>query len=104
MATKKFKPSVLTNSFVGSLSARDKIYEVRDVKLKGFLVRIYPSGNKTYRCEYKRGKHITLGRANVVEAAQARAHAETIIGDVARGGGKALEMLDAHRTDFLSVE
>jgi hypothetical protein len=45
---------------------------------------VFPSGKKTYRCDYGRGKHYTIGRTNVLTAAQARQEAMRIIVEVAK--------------------
>lgn len=75
----------LTNTLVSQLKTKEKAYDVRDRELRGFLVRVYPSGTKTYRCEYKHGKHVTIGRANLLTATQARNQAKQVLGDVAKG-------------------
>lgn len=79
------KKQTLTNDFVRKLQARGKMYDVRDGDQKGFYVRIYPSGVKTYRCEYQRGKHYVIGRANEMSADKARGKAASIKGDVKLG-------------------
>ena len=56
-----------------------KPYEVRDDLLKGFILRIQPSGIKSYICEYARGKRKTIGRTNAISAAQARDSAKDIL-------------------------
>ncbi|MCP3681027.1 MAG: DUF4102 domain-containing protein [Gammaproteobacteria bacterium] len=77
---------VLTNSLVQKLTPRpSSSYDVRDSDLKGFMVRVFPSGTKTYRCEYKQGKHYTIGRANILTATQARQEAMRILAIAAKG-------------------
>jgi hypothetical protein len=39
--------------------------------LKGFLLRVQPSGIISYICEYARGKRETIGRVGVISAIQA---------------------------------
>lgn len=75
----------LTDSLVAKLLARESEYDVRDGTLKGFYVRVYPSGTKTYRCEYKKGKHFVIGRSTTFTAAQARKRAHKIIQQASDG-------------------
>jgi len=42
------RPS-LTDSLVNKLEPRVSEYDIRDGDVKGFYVRVYPSGTKTYR-------------------------------------------------------
>src|SRR5205814_3399244 len=67
------------NSLIAKLKPQDKAYDVWDDKLTGFIVRVYPSGNMVYRCEYARGKRITLGKTGVLTPAQARDRAREIL-------------------------
>lgn len=62
----------LTNTAVEKLQPAGIRKEYRDEKLKGLLVRVQPSGKKTYMLNYARGKYITLGDASVLRAAAAR--------------------------------
>ena len=75
----------LNDSLVAKLMARTSEYDVRDGTLKGFYVRVYPSGTKTYRCEYKKGKHFVIGRSTTFTAAQARKRAHKIIQEASDG-------------------
>jgi integrase len=61
------------------LPPQERPYEVRDDLLKGFILRIQPSGIKSYICEYARGKRETIGRTNVISAVQARDLAKDIL-------------------------
>ena len=63
---------------VSLLPAR-KPYDARDESLKGFMIRVYPSGIKSYVCEYARGKRKTIGRVGVITAVQARDKAKEIL-------------------------
>ena len=53
--------AVITQDFVRTLKPRQKPYEVRDPRLKGFLLRVQPTGVMTYYAEYGRGKGIGSG-------------------------------------------
>jgi hypothetical protein len=75
----------ISNSLLPKLKPRSKYYEIRDQKLKGFILRIQPSGDMYYRCEYARGKVISLGSANVLTPAQARDKAREILSQARLG-------------------
>jgi len=75
----------LTQQIIARLKPDEKPYEVRDDKLKGFLVRVQPSGSMSYVCQYGRGKRITLGDARILTLDQARTKAKEILGQVAAG-------------------
>ena len=81
--------AILGTRFVKALKARANPYEVNDSNLPGFLVRVQPSGVKTYYAVYhlrgKRQNRIRLGRGNVISANEARKQAQTVLGDAARG-------------------
>ncbi len=67
MAIKK-----LTNSVVKQLSPESKPYEVRDTEIKGLLVRVQPTGSKTFYIEYSQGKRFRLGDAKSLTVTIAR--------------------------------
>ena len=71
---------LIGNTLLKSLAAKDRPYEVRDSRLKGFLVRVQPSGVMTYYLEYGRGKRMSLGRVDAVKPNQARERAKNILG------------------------
>jgi integrase len=75
----------LTQQLITRLKPDDKPYEVRDDKMKGFLVRVQPSGVMSFVIQYARGKRITLGDARVLTLDQARTKAKEILGQVAAG-------------------
>jgi hypothetical protein len=57
---------------VKSIKPASRPFEIRDALPKGFILRVQPTGIKTYLCEYARGKRQTIGRTSVVAADQAR--------------------------------
>lgn len=73
------------NQLIAKLKPSIKSYDVWDSKLTGFILRVLPSGAMVYRCEYARGKRITLGRVGVLTPAQARDRAREILADVVKG-------------------
>src|SRR5216683_555464 len=78
----------LTKRAVEALSARDRPYDARDTDLRGFLVRVEAGGTKSFFLDYRlRGKRnrYRLGVYPNLSPDGARAIAQTIAGDVARG-------------------
>ena len=62
-----------------------KPVEIRDRDLKGFLLRVQPSGRGSYIVQLGRGKRITIGDAAILTPAQARTKAKVALGAVADG-------------------
>lgn len=83
--------AALGKGMIEKLAAADKPYEVRDVKLRGLLLRVQPSGVKTYYCEYERGRRIRLGRADAISTDDARREARKIFGQASSGVDPAAE-------------
>lgn len=79
----------ITESVLKKLNTTDKAYEFVDVQLKGFLIRVQPSGNKTYYFSYrnKAGKRarIKIGLTSSTTVAQARDLAELHSAEVIKG-------------------
>lgn len=75
----------ITNSLIAKLKPKDKVYDVRDSRLKGFMVRVHPTGNMSYVIQYARGQRINLGRVGVLMPPQAREKAIKVLADYARG-------------------
>ncbi len=70
---------LIGNSLVKQLRPAAKPFEVRDSRVKGFLLRVQPSGVMTYYAEYGRGKRITLGRSEVLAPDKARQRAKDVL-------------------------
>jgi integrase len=78
--------AAITHELVKSLKPELKPYEVRDPKLKGFLLRVQPTGSMTYYADYGRGKRHRIGAADKLAPSQARERARIVLADVALGG------------------
>lgn len=89
----------LTKRLVESLEPTATGYFVWDNEVKGFGVRIMPSGTRTYQVQYRKGgrtRRVSIGRHGNVTADQARLRARQLLGDVA-SGGNPVEEISLHR-------
>lgn len=71
--------AALSISFVKQIRPATKPFEVRDIRVKGFLLRVQPSGAMTYYAEYGRGKRIAIGRSDLIAPDKARERAKDIL-------------------------
>lgn len=84
----------LTKRAVEGLAVEAKEYLVWDRDMRGFGLRVYPSGKKTYLVQYRAGRRtrrITIGQHGVLTAEEARTRAKQLLGDVARGSDPSAE-------------
>ncbi len=83
----------LSASLVEALERRPRRYQVRCGKLAGFLVRVSPSGSKTYYVQYKRGgrnRFYRLGKhGETYPFSRARIDAGNVLAAVAAGDDPA---------------
>lgn len=79
----------INKSNIDKLEPREKPYEMGDTSLAGFLVRIQPSGSKSYYYSYTAldgaRKRICIGKTSKLSPAQARNQAKSAAGKVAAG-------------------
>ena len=78
----------LTDRMIAGLSAREKVYDVWDSEIKGFVIRIFPTGIKSFRYSYRiNGKRqtLTLGKFPTLTTAQARDMVRQQVAQVIRG-------------------
>ncbi len=71
--------AAISISVVKQLRPATKPFEVRDTRVKGFLLRVQPSGAMTYYVEYRRGKRVAIGRSDVIAPDRARERARDIL-------------------------
>jgi integrase len=76
----------LTLRTVEAAKPQAKPYELRDGELKGLLLRVQPSGVKSFVVEWSRGKRTTLGRFPVMTLVAARTQAMAALADAAKNG------------------
>ena len=79
---------LLSEARVKTLTPRKSAYDLRDSKLKGFGIRVLPSGAKRFfiHTQY-RGERVwkIVGDANTVPAAEARTRAASMVAAIKRG-------------------
>lgn len=89
----------LTKRSIDALDPRGSDYFVWDDEIKGFGVRVLPSGRKTFVAQYRSGgvqRRVKLGIYGAVTPDQARIRARQTLGEVA-GGGNPAEAIRIHR-------
>ena len=62
-----------------------KPIELHDSRLSGFILRIQPSGARSYIAQLGRGRRVTIGKAGHLTPDVARERCEKILGNVAHG-------------------
>lgn len=65
----------LTDKTLSALKPEPRRYEVRDARLPGFAVRVFPTGQKTFTVSYRYGtkqRRMTLGRYPIISLSEAR--------------------------------
>lgn len=77
--------TVFTQAMIEKMVIPVKPEDHRDARLKGLVLRVMPSGVKSFYCEFARGKRVWLGRADAVGLAEARDSARVILSEVYRG-------------------
>lgn len=75
----------LTQQLVEKIAVGSAIKEYRDTRLKGFLLRVTPSGSKSYYCEFGRGRRLCIGRSDALGLSEAREVARTHLADHFKG-------------------
>jgi integrase len=75
----------ITKEYLKTITKKDKPYEIRDTEMKGFLIRVQPSGVMTYIAQYGRGKRITVGNAAILDLAKAKGKAREHLANATLG-------------------
>jgi integrase len=89
----------LTKRVVDAAESRATEYFIWDDELRGFGLRVFPSGRKGYVVQYRAGRRsrrMSLGPSSVVTCEQARTRAVTIIASAKNGNDPAAKR-DADR-------
>lgn len=80
----------LSKRLIEKASAQAKPYELRDVQVRGLLLRVQPSGHKAWICEWTRGKRRTLGAFAHLTLDQARTVATQTVAEFVQTGLPAI--------------
>jgi hypothetical protein len=62
-----------------------KPIEIRDTRLRGFLLRVQPSGARSYYAQHGRGRRTLIGAVGEFTSDEARDRCQKILGNVAHG-------------------
>lgn len=82
--------ATITQSLIDKTKPKTKPFEIRDIKLIGFLVRVQPTGKMTFYCEYRRGGRVKIGPESACSVKFARSQAKQILADYYQGGEPAI--------------
>ena len=92
----------------GNLTPKDKPYEVHDTKLRGFMIRVQPSGKMTYYFSYRLSNHqrnrVKIAPLDRLTPAQARVKAEELYAQVINGIDPASEKRQSRALAKMTVE
>ncbi len=101
----------ITNQLIARLAPKDKPFEVNDTELRGFILRVQPSGSMSYYAAYRlsdgRKDRFRIGRHGHLTPMQARDRAKEIFADVTKGvNPKAKKKADRAHTlrSFINKE
>ena len=92
--------AVISKSLLKKLTPRKRPYEVRDTQLKGFILRVQPSGSMSYIAQWQRGKRYTIGKADRLTPAAARHEAVEKLAKAALGDDPMAERKLAKSKDL----
>lgn len=73
--------TTLTKRIVATAAPQDRPYEIRDLAMKGLILRVQPSGYRAFIVEWARGKRKTLGFAGHLSLDDARAQTLTAMAE-----------------------
>ena len=101
---------MLTDRAIAKLQATDGRLDIPDGKVPGLVLRVTPTGVKTWALRYRLGggragrlRRITLGQYPVVGLATARRKATTVLRKVDAGDDPAEEKIESRRADTIEA-
>src|SRR3569833_370665 len=62
-----------------------KLFELCDTRLRGFTLRIQPSGVRSYYARFGRNRRIVIGKVDTLSPEEARTRCQKLQGNVAHG-------------------
>ena len=62
-----------------------KPFEISDNRLRGFVLRVQPSGIQTYYARFGRNRRVVLGNVDTLTPEEARGRCQKVLGNVAHG-------------------
>jgi integrase len=62
-----------------------KPFEISDARLPGFILRVQPSGVRSYYAQIGRGRRVALAKVGELTPEEAREHCTKVLGNVAHG-------------------
>ena len=92
----------LSPKAVDAAKPQDKPYEVHDIDLKGLLLRVQPSGIKSFIVTWGRGKRRTLGKYPAMTVAMARQAALKALSESVQHGAP-LAVIEAAKPAVLTL-
>lgn len=94
----------LVTKIVREIQPQERPFEVWDTELRGLLVRIQPTGIRTFYCTYRtrdgRRNRVRIGDAMIISVSTARDEAQKLLADVIRGLDPSMEKQKAKAQSF----
>jgi integrase len=94
----KGKSERITKRVVDAAQPGERVYRIWDAELKGFGLKVTPTGSKTYIAVYRAGtgrsapqREYTLGKHGVLTPDQAREHARKVLSEARLGADPQAE-------------
>ncbi|NOR41687.1 MAG: tyrosine-type recombinase/integrase [Gammaproteobacteria bacterium] len=75
----------ITDKTVKNAKPKNIAYDIRDATLRGFILKVQPTGSKAFYAEWGRGKRSRIGDAALITVTRAREIAAQRIADAKRG-------------------
>jgi hypothetical protein len=64
---------------------QSKPFEIYDNRLSGFMLRVQPSGVRSYYARFGRNRRVVLGKVGTVTPEEARERCQKVLGNVVHG-------------------
>jgi integrase len=81
----KLSDTSITEKTVKNAKPKSIAYDIRDATLRGFILKVQPTGSKAFYAEWARGKRSRIGDAALITVTRAREIAAQRIADAKRG-------------------